>query len=177
MKPKYDALTAGADRLNALLGWWGAPIASGNGKMDGQMKLLRRLASDLQKTCRDAYSGQMEGLFSSNERLIHSCRELLRSRQLQEVMTAESDILATFLESASAAREAMGRVDADAARILCRTGARCGRGALSTKLRRQFYDGIGGVQTALLQADAQIVGARINSDAGVGAKLMELRYD
>ncbi len=101
MKPKYDALTAGADRLNALLGWWGAPIASGNGKMDGQMKLLQQLASDLQKTCRDADSGQMEGLFSSNDRLIHSCQELLHSRQPQEVMAAELDILATFLDSAS----------------------------------------------------------------------------
>jgi hypothetical protein len=101
MNAKDDPLTAGVERLNALLGWWGVPIASGNGVIDGQMKRLQQFASDLQKTCGDAYSGQMDALLTSNDRLARSFQDLLRSRRPQEVVTAELDILATFLEGAS----------------------------------------------------------------------------
>ncbi len=65
------------------------------------MKLLQQLASDLQKACSDAESGRLEVLFGRDDRLTHLCQELLHSRQPQEVMAAELDILVALLESAS----------------------------------------------------------------------------
>lgn len=101
MKTKDDALTAGVERLTGLLGWWGVPIASGNGMIDIQMKRLQQFAADLQKTYSDAYRSEMDALFSSNDRLARSFQDLFHSRQPQEVMAAESDIFATLLEDAS----------------------------------------------------------------------------
>lgn len=101
MNMKDDALTAGVDQLNGLLGWWAAPIAGGNGMMNGQMKRLQQFASDMQKMCGDAYSQQIGALFSSNEQLVRSLQDLLRSQRPQEVLAAELEISATFLENAS----------------------------------------------------------------------------
>jgi len=78
MIAKDDALTAGVERLNGLLGWWGVPIANGNGMINSQMKRLQQFAADLQKTCSDAYSGEMDALFSSNDRLARSFQDRLQ---------------------------------------------------------------------------------------------------
>lgn len=101
MNTTDDAIAAGVKQPNALLGWWSIPIASRNGMIDGQLKRLQQFSSDLQKTCSDAYSGEMDALFSSNERLVRSIQDLLRSQRPQEVMVAELNILATFLEGAA----------------------------------------------------------------------------
>ncbi|MBA3516916.1 MAG: hypothetical protein H0T75_04580 [Rhizobiales bacterium] len=106
MNAKDDGLTAGVQRLNALLGWWGVPMAGGNGTIDRRMKRFQQFASDLQSACGDAYGGQMDVLCASNDRIARSFQDLLRSRQPQEAMAAELGILATFLESAS--RQARG---------------------------------------------------------------------
>ena len=86
MNAKDDALMAVVDRLNALLGWWAVPIASGT--MDSQIRRFHQFASDIQKICADAYSGQMGALFSNNDRLVRSFQDLLRCRRPQEVLTA-----------------------------------------------------------------------------------------
>lgn len=101
MNTKDDVFTASQERLNALLGSWGAPIAGANGMMEGQMKRLQQFVSDAQKLCGDAYSGQIEAVLKGNDRLVRSFQDLLQSRQPQEVLAAESNILATFLEAAS----------------------------------------------------------------------------
>lgn len=101
MNAKSSALTMGVERLNALLVWWGVPTAECHGTIDGQMKRLQESASDLLKTCGDAYGDQLDDLFTSNDRLVRSFQELLRSRRPQEVLAAESEIFATFLEGAS----------------------------------------------------------------------------
>lgn len=101
MDAKDDGLAAGVKRLNALLGWWGAPMFGGGGAIDGQITQLQQFASDLQKACSHAYGGQMDVLCDSNDRLARSYHDLLRSRRPQEMMAAELDILATFLEGAS----------------------------------------------------------------------------
>jgi hypothetical protein len=100
MDAKDNVLTTGIDRLNALTAWWGIP-AAGNGAVDRQMKRFQQFASDLQKTCADAYSGEMNALFSSNDHLGRSFQELLQCRRPQDVMAAESEILATLLEGAT----------------------------------------------------------------------------
>jgi hypothetical protein len=77
------------------------PDLNGNGALDRQMKRFQQFAADFQKKCGDAYSGEMDALFSSNERLSRSMQELLRCRRPPEVLAAESEILATLLEGAS----------------------------------------------------------------------------
>jgi hypothetical protein len=101
MDTKDNVITAGVERLNALVAWWGVPAASGDGAMDRQMKRIQQFASDLQKTSSDAYSGEMNALFKSNDRLGRSFQELIRCRRPQEVLAAESEILASLLEGAS----------------------------------------------------------------------------
>ena len=87
--------------MNALLGWWGVPIAGGNSMIDSQMKRLQQCALDVQKTCTDAYGGEIEALFRNNDRLVRSYQGLFRSQRPQEVLAAESEILATLIEGAS----------------------------------------------------------------------------
>jgi hypothetical protein len=101
MDTKDNGLAAGVERLNALIAWWGIPPANGNGAIDRQMKRFQQFASDLQKTCADAYSSEMDSVLSSNGRLGRSFQELLQCRRPQEVLAAESEILATLLEGAS----------------------------------------------------------------------------
>ena len=101
MDTKDNVMTTGVERMNALMALWGVPAASGNGAMDGQVKRFQQFVSDLQKTSSDAYSEEMKALFSSNERLGRSVQELFQCRRPQEVLAAESDILASFLEGAS----------------------------------------------------------------------------
>ena len=101
MNAKDDNIMMGLDRLNALFAWWGVPTAGGNGNIDGQMKRFQVFASDLQRTYGEAYSHQMEALFTANQRLVSSLQELARCRQPQDVIAAESDILATLLEGAA----------------------------------------------------------------------------
>ncbi len=79
----------------------GAAIASGNGMIDIQMKRLQQFAADLQKTCSDAYSGEMEALFSSNDRLARSFQDLFQQPAAARGDGRKSDILATLLEGAS----------------------------------------------------------------------------
>lgn len=101
MDAKDNAMTTGVDRLNALMAWWGVPAASGNGAMDGQVKRFQQFVSDLQQTSSDAYNEEMKALFSSNDRLGRSIQELFQCRRPQEVLAAESEILASFLEGAT----------------------------------------------------------------------------
>jgi hypothetical protein len=96
-----DGVTAGVERLNALLAWWGVPSTAVNGEINAQTKRFQQFVTDLQKTWGDAYSGQMDALLANNDRLMRSCQGLLSSRRPQEVVAAESDILTAFLEGAS----------------------------------------------------------------------------
>jgi hypothetical protein len=100
MDAKNDPFKTGTEQLNALLGMWGAPMASGNGMMD-VMKRFQQFVSDVQKTCGDAYSGQMQAVMSGNDRLVRSFQDLLGSRQPQDVLAAQSEIWESLLEGAS----------------------------------------------------------------------------
>lgn len=101
MDAKNDPAAASAAPLNALLAFWGMLNAAGNGKADGQMKRFERFAKDVQKTCDDAQRSQIDSFLTSNDRLMHSFQALFSSRAPQEVVAAESDILATIFEGAS----------------------------------------------------------------------------
>jgi len=98
---KDGNITNGLDRLNALFEWWGIANTTGNDGIDAQAKRLRALAFDLQKTYTEASGREMEALLTANERLIHTLHDILRSRNLQEAIAAQSSIVMTLLEAAS----------------------------------------------------------------------------
>lgn len=101
MTAKDDVGVMGLDRLSALFAWWGIPDKGGNGDIDGQMKRLQAFTSDLQKVYGEAYSRQMEAMFTANERIASSLRKFLHCRHPRDVIAAESNVLATILEGAS----------------------------------------------------------------------------
>lgn len=91
----------GLERLNALFAWWGAPNANGAVNIEGQIKHFEAFASDLQKTCSDAYSRQTQALITANERFARSLQQLMSCRAPQDFVAAESNILANLFEEAS----------------------------------------------------------------------------
>ena len=101
MSAKDSSVTKGLDRLNALFAWWGVPAAGGNRSLDRQMTCCQAFASDLQKVYGDAWSRQMDVVFAANERISRSLQEFLHCRQPQDVVAAESNVLATVLEGVS----------------------------------------------------------------------------
>jgi hypothetical protein len=101
MSSKDSNTTTGLERFGALFAWWGVPNAPGKGAIDTQMKRFQTFAADLQKTYGDAYSQQMQALFTANERLVRSLQEFIHCRQPEDIVAAESHVLATLLEGAS----------------------------------------------------------------------------
>jgi hypothetical protein len=101
MDEKTARIMAGVDRLNGLLAWWGMAGSEGNLRFEGQIKRFQQFAADLQKAYGEAYRQQVEALSAANERLVRSLQGLLLSRKPDELMAAESEILATLLEGAS----------------------------------------------------------------------------
>lgn len=97
MAAKTDR-TAELDRLNALLVWWGIPVANDTGCANGQMKRFQVFASNLQRAYGDEYWRQTGELFTANQRLVLSLQEFLRCRQPQELIAVELDIWMTVLE-------------------------------------------------------------------------------
>jgi hypothetical protein len=91
----------GLERLNALFNWWGMPNSGAGANIEAQIKRFQSFAADLQRTYGEAYSAQLKALYTANERLARSFQELAHCRQPQEVIAAESNILATLLEGAS----------------------------------------------------------------------------
>jgi len=101
MSAKDSAMTMGLERLNALLGWWGISNVNGNSSLEGQVGGFKTIALDLQKAYAEASEREMKATLAANERLAHLLQKLLHSRNPQEVMTAQSDILTVFLEGVS----------------------------------------------------------------------------
>ena len=100
MDPKIDKTARREDRRNDLLAWW-AMAADGNSGIEGQARRLQLFTADLQKAYGNACSRHMEALFAANEQLVRSFQGLLRVQRPDELMAAESDILATLMEAAS----------------------------------------------------------------------------
>lgn len=96
MAPQH--LSISLDRMSGLLTWWGVPDWMGNNTVETQMKRFQAVASDLQKSYGDACGRQMDVLLAANERLAHSLQQVCRSRHPQDIVAAESNILAIFLD-------------------------------------------------------------------------------
>ena len=96
-----DAMTAGIEKMNALIAWWGLPATNASGAVERHMQRWQTFAKDLQKAYVDAYSAEVTAAFDGNDRLGRSFQELLQCRQPQEFVAAESEIFALLLERAS----------------------------------------------------------------------------
>ncbi len=89
------------DRLNALLAWWDLPNSMGSGIGDAQTRRFRAVVSNVLKSYGDACDRQQEALSSTNEQLGRWLQNLRRSRHPQDIVTAGSAIVTTFLEEGS----------------------------------------------------------------------------
>ena len=106
MTAKTDTIPTGLNRFNGLLAWWGAPDGLGLGNTEAQTKRFQVLVTELGQAFNEASSYQVETLSATNERLACSLQELLRSRQPQELMAAQSNIVAGLLASLAAQTKA-----------------------------------------------------------------------
>ena len=102
MTAKTDTIPTGLNRFNALLAWWGAPDGLGLGSTEAQTKRFQILVTELGQAFNEASSCQVETLSATNERLACSLQELLRSRQPQELMAAQSSVVASLVEGLAA---------------------------------------------------------------------------
>lgn len=91
----------GFDRMNAVFAWWGLSGADSTGKLDGQFKRFQAFTSDLQKAYGETYGAQMSALIGANERIGRSLLEFVQCRRPQDVIAAESSVMATILEETS----------------------------------------------------------------------------
>jgi hypothetical protein len=101
MSTKDEPITMGLDRWNAMLTWWGVRAANGNGRIEDRMKRIQAFTADLQQAYGDSYSRQVTALLKANERIVGSFQQLFRCQQPQELVAAESELVATLLEGAS----------------------------------------------------------------------------
>jgi hypothetical protein len=101
MSTTNETITMGLDRWNAMLAWWGVPAPNGNGRIEDQIKRLQAFTADLQRAYGDSYARQVTALLKANERIVGSLQQLLHCQQPQELVAAETDLMATMLEGAS----------------------------------------------------------------------------
>lgn len=100
MATKSEA-PVGFDRVNAVFTWWGLSGVDNTGKLDGQFKRFQAFTTDLQKAYGETYSAQMSTLLGANERIGRSLLEFVRCRRPQDVVAAESSVMAAILEETS----------------------------------------------------------------------------
>ncbi|MCF2521704.1 hypothetical protein [Bradyrhizobium sp. G127] len=91
----------GLDRINAVFVWWGLSGTDSVGKLNGQFKRFQAFTSDLQKAYGETYSAQISSLFGANERIGRLLLELVQCRRPQDVIAAESSVMAAILDEAS----------------------------------------------------------------------------
>ncbi|WP_073139099.1 hypothetical protein [Muricoccus roseus] len=87
--------------MNAVFAWWRLSDVNRAGTVDGQFKRLQVFTSDLQKAYGDTYGAQVSALLGANERIGRSLLEFVQCRQPQDLIAAESNVVAVVLKEAS----------------------------------------------------------------------------
>jgi hypothetical protein len=101
MDPTNDPTGASLKRINALLAWWGVPKISGMGATDREIRRFQDFAADLQTLYGDAAGLQVRALLTTNEGIARALCQLLQQRRPQDLLAAESSLVASVLESAA----------------------------------------------------------------------------
>lgn len=98
MESKREDVTAGISRMSGLLDWWGV---EGNEAVGERIKRFQQLAAGLRHAYGEAYAEELDALTAANDRLAKSVQGLLRCRKSDEFFSAQMDIFAGLMESAS----------------------------------------------------------------------------
>jgi hypothetical protein len=103
MEVQRDEMTAGADRLRGLFGWWGA---QGNRAMEGRIEKFQQLTNGLHK----AYGEAFDALTAPNDRVSRSFQGLFSIRTPDELLVAQTEIMTSFMEAASLQMKAWSEI-------------------------------------------------------------------
>ena len=98
MESRREDVTAGISRMSGLLDWWGV---EGNEAVGERIKRFQQLAAGLRHAYGEAYTEELDALTAANDRLAKSVQGLLRCRKSDEFFSAQMDIFAGLMESAS----------------------------------------------------------------------------
>ncbi|MBO0800011.1 MAG: phasin family protein [Blastocatellia bacterium] len=98
MEVQRDEMTAGVDRLNGVLGWWGA---QGNRAIEARIEKFQQLTGALHKAYGEACRYHIDALTATNDRVSRSFQGLFHSRTPDELFIAEAEILTALMEAAS----------------------------------------------------------------------------
>lgn len=101
MDATTDPIGASLKRMNALLAWWGVPKISGVDATTHEIRRFQDFAADLQRLYGDAAGLQVRTLLTTNEGITRALCQLLQQRRLQDLLAAESKLVASVLEAAA----------------------------------------------------------------------------
>jgi hypothetical protein len=107
MEVQRDEMTAGADRLRGLFGWWGA---QGNRAIEGRIEKFQQLTNGLHKAYGDAWRYQFDALTTTNDRVSRSFQGLFSIRTPDELFVAQTEIMTSFMEAASLQMKAWSEI-------------------------------------------------------------------
>ena len=97
-----DEFASELDRVEALLKWWGAPGFGYDGFTQTHLKRFEAIMAELEKAAGEISARQEETLTQSKDLLMQSLPVFVGSHNLNEVLAAQSKILVSLLEAASA---------------------------------------------------------------------------
>lgn len=92
-------ILSGFDRLNGLMQWWGLSGPVEQGGFEVQTKRHQVLITELNNIASETSNYQFETLRTTSDQIALLLQELLRARAPQEMLAAQSDIVAGLLES------------------------------------------------------------------------------
>ena len=97
-----DEFASELDRVEALLKWWGAPGFGYDGFTQTHLKRFEAIMAELEKAAGEISARQEKTLTQSKDLLMQSLPVFVGSHNLNEVLAAQSKILVSLLEAASA---------------------------------------------------------------------------
>ena len=87
--------------INPLSAWLQGLQAHEKGGAEANVKRFERLTGELHKAYSEACSLQMQALVAANDQFTHSLQALMRCRQPEDMIVAESNVLAALCEGLS----------------------------------------------------------------------------
>ena len=99
---KTEEFASELDRLDALLKWWGAPTADSAKIPQAHLARFDAIVSELERAVVEISQSQEKTLNQSKDLLIQSIPVFMNGRDLNQVMSAQSKILLSLFDTASA---------------------------------------------------------------------------
>lgn len=93
MGPKDDGLATGPEQL---LAWWGKTTGNDLDGFEARFKRFQDFAADLQRASAEAASNEIGEIFGARDRFMESMRELVQSKDPEELLAAQAGIAASY---------------------------------------------------------------------------------